>query len=171
MLKDTVLDKLNNQVNREIYSAYLYVSMAGYFESVSLKGFAHWMEIQVQEELIHAHRLHSYIVDKGERPKMMPIEAPPHDWSSPLDTMQNVYSHECNVSEMINECVSLALKENDHATNAILQWFVSEQVEEEASADEVVQKLKLIASDSAGLFMLDSELSKRLPPPSAPPPE
>lgn len=161
MLKDTMLDRLNEQVNSEIYSAYLYFSMAGYFESVNLKGFANWMEIQAQEELAHSHRLYSYIIDKGERPKMAAIDAPPQDWSSPLDAMQDVYNHECKISEQINECVSLALKESDHSTNTMLQWFVSEQVEEEAAADDIVQKLRLISDNSTGLFLLDNELSKR----------
>ncbi len=171
MLKDTVYKKLNDQINSEIYSAYLYFSMAGYFESINLKGFANWMVVQAQEELTHAHRLYSYIINKGEKPKMTAIDAPPHSWSSPLDAMQDVYSHECKVSEMINECVSLALKESDHSSNTMLQWFVNEQVEEEAAADDVVQKLKLISDNSTGLFLLDNELSKRVLQSAGPPPE
>lgn len=163
MLKATMLDNLNGQINSEVYSAYLYFSMAGYFESINLKGFANWMEIQAQEELSHAHRLYSYIINKGERPKMAAIDAPPQDWSSPLDAMQDVYNHECKISEQINDSVSHALKESDHSTNTMLLWFVNEQVEEEAAADDVVQKLKLISDNSTGLFLLDSELGKRSP--------
>ena len=161
MLNDTMLDTLNEQLNGEIYSSYLYFSMAGYFESLSLKGFANWMEIQAQEEIMHAHRIYKYIVDKGSRPRMAPVDAPPHDWESPLDAMEKVYAHECTISQQINACVTLSLQENDHSTNTMMQWFVSEQVEEEASADEVVQKLKLISDNSTGLFLLDSDLGKR----------
>ena len=161
MLKNPMLDKLNDQLNSEIFSAYLYFSMAGYFESVNLKGFANWMEIQAQEELAHAHRLYKYTIDRGGRPKMAAIDAPREEWGSPLEAMQDAYDHECKISAQINECVTLALKENDHPTNTMLQWFVSEQVEEEAAADDIVQKLKLIADNSTGLYLLDSELSKR----------
>lgn len=161
MLKDNVLDKLNAQFNNEIYSAYLYFSMAGYFESQNLKGFANWMEIQAREEVMHSHRIYKYIIDKGNRPKMSAIDAPTHDWDSALEAMKDTYSHECEISEQINECVSLALKENDHSTNTMLQWFVSEQVEEEAVVDDIVQKLKMISGNSTGLYLLDSELGKR----------
>jgi len=165
MLKETMLDKLNAQFNSEVYSAYMYSSVAAYFETLSLRGFANWMEIQTQEELTHAHRLYKYIIDKGSRPRMAAVDAPPEDWSSPLDAMERVYAHECHVTEQINECVSLALAENDHSTNTMLQWFVSEQVEEEANAGDIVQKLKLIGDNSSGLFLLDSDLGKRNPEP------
>ena len=161
MLKDTVLDKLNDQFNCEVFSAYLYFSMAGYFESINLKGFANWMEIQAQEELTHSHRIYKYIIDRGSRPKMAAVDAPRQDWGSPLEAMQEAYDHECQISALINDSVSLVLKENDHSTNTMLQWFVNEQVEEEAVADDIVQKLKLIAGNSTGLYLLDSELSKR----------
>ncbi len=161
MLKDVVLDKLNEQINREAFSAYLYYSMSAYFESINLKGFAHWMTIQAQEEIVHTHRLFTYINDKGARVKLTAVEEPKRDWDSPLACIEDAYHHECTISECINECVTLALKENDHATNAMLQWFVSEQVEEEANADDLVQKLKLIADNSSGLYMLDTELGKR----------
>lgn len=161
MLNTTMLDKLNQQLNGEVYSAYLYQSIAAYFESLSLKGFANWMEIQAQEELTHAHRIYKYIVDKGSRPLMAAVDAPPQDWDSPLAAIEKVYTHECHISQQINECVSLALKESDHSTNTMLQWFVSEQVEEEANADDLVQKLKLIGDNSSGLFLLDSDLGKR----------
>ncbi len=161
MLKETVLNKLNDQFNCEVFSAYLYFSMAGNFESINLKGFANWMEIQAQEELTHAHRIYKYIVDRGDRPMMAAVDAPRHDWGSPLEAMTDAYEHECQISAQINDCVTLVLKENDHSTNTMLQWFVNEQIEEEAVADDIVQKLKLIADNSTGLFLLDTELSKR----------
>ena len=161
MLKDAILEKLNDQLNVELKSAYVYYAMAGYFENISLKGFAHWMTLQAQEELTHVDRIFKYINDKGARVQLREVPAPRGDWKSPLDAMQDAYDHECLVSEKINECVSAALASNDHSTNTFLQWFVAEQVEEEAAADDVVQKLKLIGDHPSGLFMLDNELSKR----------
>lgn len=161
MLKERVLAKLNEQLKHELASAYLYFSMAGYFESISLKGFANWMKVQAQEELAHSVRIFSYINDKSARVEIYELEAPKNDWGSPLAAIEDAHQHECYISERINECVSLALAENDHSTNTFLQWFVAEQVEEEAAADDVVQKLKLIGDNSSGLFLLDQELQKR----------
>jgi len=161
MLKEAVLNKLNQQLNDELYSSYLYYAMTGYFESINLKGFSNWMQIQAQEELTHTNRIFAYINDKGERAKFGAHPEPTQDWESPLDCMTDAYNHECLISEKINECVSLALKENDHSTNTMLQWFVAEQVEEEATADDIVQKLKLIADHPSGLYMLDNELAGR----------
>ncbi len=161
MLKEKVLAKINDQFQFEIESAYLYYAMSAYFESINLKGFANWMTIQAQEELTHSHRLFTYIINRGARPSFGAAAAPKQDWKSPLDAMKDAYKHECKVSEMINECVGVAMKEGDHMTTTMLQWFVNEQVEEEAAADDVAQKLKLIGDNSGALFMLDSELSKR----------
>jgi len=167
MLKKVISEKLNDQINREAFSAYLYYSMSAYFESINLKGFANWMTMQAQEEIAHTHRLFTYINDKGDRVLLSALDEPQHDWDSPLACIEDAYNHECLISECINECVTLALKENDHATNAMLQWFVSEQVEEEANADDLVQKLKLIGDNSSGLYMLDAELGKRTFDPAA----
>ena len=165
MLKERVEDKLNSQMNAELYSAYLYFSMAAYFESINLKGFANWVQVQAQEELTHVLRVFNYVNDKGGRAKMAAVDAPPDAWDSPLAVVQKVYEHECSVSELINECVSLAIGENDYSTHTFLQWFVAEQVEEEAAADDILQKLKLIGDNSSGLYLLDSELgSRRLDP-------
>lgn len=161
MLKDNVLEKLNEQLKFELASAYVYFSMAAYFESISLKGFANWMAVQAQEELSHVVRIFNYVNDKGARVRTYALDAPKNDWGSPLDAIQDAYGHECMISEKINECVTLALEENDHSTNTFLQWFVAEQVEEEANADDLVQKLKLIGDNSSGLFLLDQELQKR----------
>lgn len=161
MLKESIEAKLNDQLNKELYSAYLYLSMASYFESISLKGFANWMKVQAQEELTHVAKLFDYINDRNGRVRLGPVDEPPAEWDSPIAVMQNAYEHECWVSEKINECVSLALSENDHSTNTFLQWFVAEQVEEEATADEIVQKLKLIGDNSSGLFLMDNEVGGR----------
>lgn len=161
-------DTLNEQVNKEIYSAYLYLAMQAYFNSLNLKGFANWMHIQTQEELTHTMKFYDYILERGGKVILAVIDGPPSEWETPLAVFENSYKHEVGVSARINELVNLAIEEKDHATNTFLQWFVNEQVEEEASADEVKQKLKLIGSDSSGLFMLDQELAKRIfTPPSA----
>lgn len=162
MLKEVIEKRLNDQVNRELYSAYLYYSMAAYFDAMNLAGFTHWMKVQAQEEVSHAERIFHYIGERGGRVALAPIEAPPTQWDSPLDAMECAYKHECSVTELYNQCVTLVLQENDHPTNTLLQWFVAEQIEEEASADAVLQKLKLIGSDSSGLFLLDGELQKRV---------
>ena len=159
---------INGQINAEIYSAYLYMAMAAYFESINLQGFSNWMRIQVQEELAHAEKFYSYVFERGGRVILGQIDAPPVEWSSSLNTFEEVYKHECHVSNLINELVNLAIEEKDHATNNMLQWFVSEQVEEEASADGIIQRLKLAGEEGAGLFMVDQELGGRtFTPPAA----
>ena len=157
-----MLDELNRQVNAELYSSYLYLSMAAYFESINLKGFANWMKIQAQEEVTHAMKFFDYINERGGRVTLDTIKKPPAEWKSPLDVFENTYKHEVNVTKMINSLVDLAIREKDHATYNMLQWFVAEQVEEEASADAIRQQLKFIGKDGRGLLMLDRELSRRL---------
>ncbi len=161
MLKENIEKALNNQLNAEIYSAYLYLSMAAYFESISLKGFANWMKVQYQEEMAHAMKFYDYINDRGGRVLLQAIEAPPTHWDSPLAAFEATYKHEQKVTGLINKLVELAMSEHDHATNIFLQWFVTEQVEEEDSANEIVEKLKLMGDARGGLFMLDRELGQR----------
>jgi ferritin len=168
MLNNDMEKALNAQVNAEMYSAYLYLSMSAYFQSKSLGGFASWMRVQAQEEMVHAMKLYDFINERGGRVILEPIEAPPTGWDSPLATLEAVYEHEQKVTGLINELVDLALEKHDHATNIFLQWFVSEQVEEEDSANDVVEKIKLIGDARGGLFMLDRELGQRVfTPPAA----
>ena len=162
MLSQRMLEELNKQVNAELYSAYLYLSMAAYFESINLKGFANWMRVQAQEELTHAMRFFDYINERGGVVKLAAIEQPPTEWKSPLDVFDATYKHEVKVTGMINSLVNLAMKEKDHATYNMLQWFVAEQVEEEASADGIRRQLKLIGKDGRGILMLDRELGQRV---------
>lgn len=168
MIKAKVQNALNAQINREIYSAYLYLAMAAYFEGLNLKGFANWMRVQVQEELVHVTKFFNYVVDRGGRVNLAGVESPPAGWSSPLNAFEEAYKHEGKVTGYINDLVSLAGAEEDHATHAFLQWFVTEQVEEEASTDDVVKKLKLVADAAGGLFLIDRELATRVftPPPA-----
>jgi ferritin len=153
---------LNEQTNAELYSAYLYLSMVAYFESVNLPGFANWMKVQTQEELMHAMKIYDFVNERGGRVVLKAIEAPPTEWESPLDAFEAAYKHEQKVTGLINNLVNLAIEEKDHATNSFLQWFVNEQVEEESSVDEVVQKLKMVEKAPGGQFMIDRELGQRV---------
>jgi len=162
MLSQKMEESLNKQVNAELYSSYLYLSMSAYFSEINLSGCAHWMRLQAQEELSHALKLYDYINERGGRPVLESIEAPRSSWGSPTEVFENVLSHEQKVTGLINDLVDLAIQQKDHATNNFLQWFVSEQVEEEASANEVLQKIRMTGNDGGGLFMLDQELGKRM---------
>jgi ferritin len=161
MLNDEIGKGINDQVNAELYSAYLYYSMAAFFESLSLKGFSHWLRVQGLEEMTHVQKFFGYLNDRGSRVLLQPIEAPPAEWESPLAVFEAVYAHEVEVTGLINKLMDLALSKSDHASVSFLQWFVTEQVEEEATADEVVQKLKLVAKTEGGLFLLDQEMDQR----------
>ena len=168
MIKEKIQDALNKQINAELYSSYLYLSMSAYFESINLKGCANWMRVQTQEELVHAMKFYDYLIERGGKVVLSSIESPPTEWPSPLAIFENAYQHEQKVTGLINDLVDLAIAEKDHATNNFLQWFVSEQVEEEASADEAVQKIKLMGDARGGIFMLDRELAQRVfTPPTA----
>jgi len=162
MLSDKMEEALNGQLNAELYSAYLYLSMSAYFSSVNLPGFANWMRIQRLEEISHGMRFYDYILSRGGRVRLTAIEAPPTEWESPLDTLEAVYRHEQKVTGLIHDLVDLAIEEKDHATDRFLGWFVDEQVEEEESADEVVQGIKRVADAPGGIFMLDRELAQRV---------
>ncbi len=154
---------LNEQVNAEMYSSYLYLSMAADLEGKALNGFSNWMKVQAQEELYHAMKIYDYIHERGGTVTLEAIEAPQTEWKDALAIFQAAYKHELHVTNLINGLVDLAIKEKDHATNNFLQWYVEEQVEEEASADEVVQKLKLLGGKGHGLFMMDKEMGARVP--------
>jgi len=167
MMKEKIQDALCEQINAEIYSSYLYLSMSAHFESANLKGLAHFMRIQAQEELVHVVKFFDFIHSRQGCVTLKPVEGPPTEWASPLDAFEAAYRHEGVITERIHKLVDLCLKHSDHATNQFLQWFVSEQVEEEANADDVVQKLKLMGKDGQGLFLIDRELATRVftPPP------
>ncbi len=169
MIKDKIQGAINKQINAELYSSYLYLSMSSYFESINLKGCANWMRVQTQEELVHVMKFYDYLIERGGKVILSAIESPPTEWTSPLAVFEHAYKHEQKVTGLINDLVDLAVAEKDHASNNFLQWFVSEQVEEEASADEVVQKIKLMGDARGGLFMIDRELAQRVfTPPASP---
>ncbi len=161
MLSEKMQEALNAQINAELYSAYLYLSIAAYFYEENFPGFANWMRIQEQEERIHAMKFYDYIISRDGRVRLRPIDGPQVEWASPLAAFEDSYKHEQEVTGLIHNLVDLALSEGDHATHSFLKWFVDEQVEEEANVYAVVQDLRR-ASDSAQiLFMLDRELGGR----------
>jgi len=161
MITEKIVELLNKQLNAELYSAYLYLSMSAYFESINLRGFGNWMRVQAQEELTHAMKFYDYVIERGGRVKLMAVEKPSLEWKSPLDVFEATYRHEVHITKLIHELVDLSISEKDHATYNMLQWFVKEQVEEEAQANEIIQKLKLVGIEGPGLFMMDRELAQR----------
>lgn len=162
MLNQNMEKSLNAQVNAELYSSYLYLSMSAYFEDNDLAGFANWMRIQAQEELSHGMKIYDFIVSRGGRVELDLIETPQTSWNSAVDAFENVYSHEQKVTGLINDLVDLAIVEKDHASNNFLQWFVAEQVEEEENASGILSKVKLANESSSGLYLLDNELASRV---------
>lgn len=164
MIDQTVCERLNDQIRDEFYASYLYLSMAAYFEDANLSGFAAWMQAQSLEEHNHAMRIYDFIHDRGGRVRLQQIDAPPADWDSPLEAFKAALEHEQNVTSKIHSLVDLSLEKRDHATNTFLDWFVNEQVEEEATADDLVNKLALVGDSGNGLFMLDRDLGQRSAP-------
>jgi len=162
MLSEKVQGALNDQINFELYSSYIYLSMAAWFESQDLPGHANWMKTQATEELMHVEKFYHYVNERDGRVTLSAIDSPPQEWKSPLDAFQHAYEHEQEVSQRINKIVDVTLAESDHATNNFLTWFVNEQVEEEASVKDVISQLKMIGDDGHGLFMLDKDLGSRV---------
>ncbi len=161
MLTKSMETALNRQVNREMYSAYLYLAMSAYFETANMKGFAKWMRIQAKEEQAHAMKIYDYIIARGGTIALEAIEAPKAKWTSAGKVFEETYAHEQKVTGMIHNLVDLANKEKDHATFEMLQWFVKEQVEEEANATEILAQIKAVGDVPGHLFWLDHQLGKR----------
>jgi len=162
MIGKKMEEALNGQLNAELYSAYLYLSMAGYFESIDLKGFANWMRVQVQEEQFHAMKLYDYIFERGGKVTLRSVDAPPFDWNCPLAVFEATLEHEQKVTGLINDLVYLAREEKDNASEIYLQWYVHEQVEEENNVGTVLGQLKLIKDSPQALFMMDNQMAQRV---------
>jgi len=154
-------DAVNGQIQAELYSAYMYLAMSAYFESINLTGFAHWMRVQTQEEMEHAMKFYRYLHERGGRVVLQAIQQPPVDYESALDAMEKTYAHEQYVSSLIYKLYELALAEKDHASAIFLQWYIDEQVEEEDNARTIVEQLKMIGGSANGLIMLDRHLASR----------
>ncbi|MDO8804341.1 MAG: ferritin [Elusimicrobiota bacterium] len=161
-INNKIEDAINKQVNAELYSAYLYLGMSARCTELNLKGMAHWLYVQAQEEMTHAMKFYRFILERNGHATFPAIEGIPSDWKSPLQMFEAAYEHEQKVSALINNIVDIAIGERDHATASMLNWFVDEQVEEEANSSEIAGKLKLIGESKEGLFMLDKELSARV---------
>lgn len=161
MIGKAMQEAMNEQINRELFSSYLYLSMAAYFEDRNLPGFANWMRIQAEEEREHAMKFYDFILERGGRVLLKAIDAPKTDWNSALEVAEEVAAHEAKVTASINSLYELAMKEKDYPAQIMLQWFITEQVEEENNAGELVDNLKLIEERGTAILMLDHHLSKR----------
>jgi len=161
MLSKKMQDAINEQINKELYSAYLYLSMGAWAETQNLPGFAHWMRVQFKEETAHALKFFNYIVDRGGRALLKAIDAPEVEWKSPLAMFEQVLKHERLVTSLIHNLYALAVKENDYPSQVLLQWYISEQVEEEKHATYIVETLKAVGEKGQALVMIDRELAKR----------
>lgn len=162
MTSKKMQDALNNHLNEELYSSYLYLSMAAYFEEKNLKGFAQWFRIQSQEEYGHGMKFYDFINQVGGKVTLKAIKAPKTTWKSIMEIFKDTLAHEKHITGLINKLVGQAMQEKDYATNNFLQWFVNEQVEEEATVEEIINKLEMIGDAKSGLFMLDRELGSRM---------
>ena len=162
MFSEKLLDAMNEQMKNEFLSGYLYFAMAGYFESEDLPGIASWMRVQALEELTHGEKFFNFICEAGGRTELRGIDTPKNDYQSPLACFKYSLEHEKFVTSRINQLMDLAKEESNHAAQIFLQWFVTEQVEEEASFSLIVKKLERIADDGRGMLMLDNELAARV---------
>jgi len=164
MMNPRVEKLVNEQVNKELYSAYLYQAMAAYFAAKNLSGMAHWMNAQVQEEVIHAFKFYNHLLERGGRVVLAAIEKPPVEWESPLAAFEAALEHERFISDSIYKIYDAVVETKDHATRPLLDWFVNEQIEEEDTAGDNVEKLKLVQGHGQGLLMLDKEMGARVIP-------
>src|SRR5574344_461857 len=161
MINEKMENAFNEQINREFYSAFLYLSMSGYLMDLGLNGFANWMRVQYQEENAHAHLMLDYLLSRNGKLVLKPIEAPQNEWQNVLSVFEHVLRHEEHVTSLINGVIDVAQEMKDRAAEGYLQWFIKEQVEEEANASDIIAKLKLINSEGNALFMMDKEMGLR----------
>jgi ferritin len=161
MLSNAVEKAINDQIKNELYSAYLYLSMSAYLESANLSGMARWMRLQRDEEMAHAMKFFDYVYDRGGRVVLQAIDQPPAEFGSPLDVFEKALAHEQKVTGLINQIYDLAVKENDYPSQIELQWFITEQVEEEKSAGDIVELLKVIGDHGPSVIMVDRQLGAR----------
>ena len=161
MISEKMTKALNDQIVAELYSSYLYLQMSAYFADKNYTGMANWMKLQSDEEYQHAMKFFDYLLEVGAEVELGAIEKPDNKWDSPLAVFEAAHKHELHVTKLINDLTDIALSEKDHATNIFLQWFVTEQVEEVSTVEEIVQKFKMIGDNNAGLYMLDMELGGR----------
>lgn len=162
MINKRVEEAFNIQINAELYSAYLYLSMAAYFEAQNLPGFANWMRVQFQEEQFHAFRMFDFVNERGGRVILTKIDGPKVEWENVVDVYEEVLAHEQHVTSLINNIMDIAIDERDHATKSFLNWFIDEQVEEESAAEAIISELRLIDGKGNGILMMDREFRARV---------
>jgi len=161
MIKPTVQDAINEQINKELFSAFLYLSMSAYFADKNLPGFAKWLRVQYKEETEHAMKFYDYLIERGGKVALKAIDQPQMEWTSSKDIFEMVLEHEKKVTGLIYSLYELAIKEKDYPTQILLQWYINEQVEEEANATQIVEQLKMIEDRGTAVLMLDRQLGKR----------
>ncbi len=162
MLKEKIEKALNEQINRELYSSYLYLSMCAYAQKLGLPGIANWMKVQAKEELTHANKFFDYIIERNGKVELKAIDAVPVEFGNIIETFQKVLEHEEYISESINKLVDIAIEISDHATRSMLMWYVDEQVEEEANVVAILDQLRIVEGKGQGLYLIDKELSTRI---------
>ena len=165
MIHKKMEEALNGQLNKELYSAYLYMAMSAHSDSIGLKGFANWFMVQYHEEMLHAMKIYEYIIRQGGKVKLKSIKEPPAGFDSPLDMFEKTLAHEKFITKSINDLVDLAVADKDHATHIFLQWYVTEQIEEEENDNDIIAKIKLIGTgpeSNNGLFLIDKDLGARV---------
>lgn len=161
MINARLEEVINKQINAELYSAYLYLSMAAYFESVNLPGFANWMRVQFEEEQFHGLKFFNYLISRGGRVKLDAIEVPRFEWKSAIEVFEETLEHEKHVTALLNNIAEVAEEEKDRATRNLMVWFIDEQVEEEGNAEKIINELKMIGGEGHGMLMLDREFATR----------
>jgi ferritin len=161
MLSDRMRDAINEQINAEFYSAYLYLSMAAHCDALNLPGFSHWMKLQAKEEVEHATKFMEYLADRGARIVLKAIGEPPAEFPSPLAVFEQALEHERHVTALINNLYKMAVEDNDYATQSELMWFIKEQVEEEKNATQIVEQLKMVGTQGSALVLIDRYLASR----------
>ncbi|VGO22996.1 ferritin [Pontiella sulfatireligans] len=164
MISEKMQEELNEQVNKEFFSAYMYLAMSAYCNKIGLPGFAHWMRMQYEEESLHVTKMYDYILDQGGTIHLKTIEEPPLEYGTPLEVFEQTLEHEQFITSYIHKLMGLAVEERDYATQTFLQWYVSEQVEEEANVNDILAPLRMVGNDKGGLMMIDQKLSVRLAP-------
>ena len=162
MISEKMQTAINDQINYEMYSAYIYLSMSAYYQSINLPGFANWMYVQAQEEMFHAMKFYGFVNERGGRVLLKAIDGPATDWENPSAPFIDALAHEQKVTARINNLVNMAIDERDHASNIFLQWFITEQVEEEANAEAIIRQLDFIGDNKSAIFMIDRELATRV---------
>jgi len=161
MISKKLEKAINDQINRELFSEYLYISMQAWFAAQNLDGMANWMDAQGKEERFHAMKFFNYVLERGGKVTLKLIEGPATEFKTPLKAFQAALEHEQFITKSINDLMDLAIKENDHATKSFLEWYIDEQVEEEASVDKIVNQLKMVGDNGHGIMMIDRELGQR----------